>query len=72
MAITTNMIIIYLYYISLLLTQELCLCRKTYRTLSVVREAESIQRKYREFQVVNTYAMKLFGPFFVFFMLPVF
>lgn len=67
LAITTNLIIIYLFYVTLLLTQELCLGRKSYRTLNFVRECQNIQCEYRTMQVLQAYAMELFGPFFIFF-----
>lgn len=59
--------ITFLFYVTLILTQELCLEKKEYRSVGDLRQAGNLALTYRTLQLLMTIAMEFMGRFLVIF-----
>lgn len=65
-ALTIVLAITYLFYMTNIFTKELRMGCFKYRALQSLRRAENVSRVYREFQVLHTRVINLWGPIILF------
>ncbi len=60
---TMTIILVFLLYVTILLTKEMSLSRNKYKTLDILRQPENLRVAYRAFQVLFANFVCFIGPF---------